>query len=146
MRDHVILKLEGGVGGVIGIGIVGFAVLVHPLRDMRRAKAADGLDLAEEIVENITPVAEHIENDAAAFGFLVVPAWALRRLPPIAFKHPVTEFTTNREHAAEEARIAQHSDLAQSRQKQFVLYDAVLDFLCFGKLCDSDRLVERVGD
>src|SRR5215470_2057255 len=62
VRDHIILKLEGGVGGIIGIGIVGLAVLVHPLRDMRRAKAAYGLHPAEEIVEDITPVAEHIEN------------------------------------------------------------------------------------
>src|SRR5262249_54422613 len=112
VRDHIILKLEGGVGGIIGIGIVGLAVLVHPLRDMRRAKAAYGLHPAEEIVEDITPVAEHIENDAAAFGFLVVPAWTLRRLSPIAFEHPVTELAAHREHAAEEARIAQHPDLA----------------------------------
>src|SRR6476646_11196466 len=114
MRDHVILKLEGGVGGVIGIGIVGFAVLVHPLRDMRRAKAADGLDLAEEIVEDIAPVAQHIENDAAAFGLLVIPAWTLRRLPPITLEHPVTQFATNHEHATEEARIATQTDLAQA--------------------------------
>ena len=114
MRDHVILELEGGVGGVIGIRLVCFAVLVHPLRDVSRAKTAHGLHLAEEIVEDITPMAQHIEDDAATSGLLVVPARALRRLPPIAFEHPVAEFAADREYTTEEACITQHPDLSQS--------------------------------
>ena len=146
MRDDIILKFKRRIGGVIGIRVVGLAVLVHTLRDMRRAKAAHGLNLAEKIVEDITPVAQHIENDAAALGLLVVPAWALCRLPPIAFEHPVAEFAANREHATEETSVAQHPDLAQSGKEQFVLHDAILYFLRFGEFRDGNCFVERVGD
>ena len=113
---------------------------------MRRAEAAHRLHLAEQIVEHVAPVAQHIEDDAAAFGLLVVPARALRRLAPVALEHPVAELAAHREHAAEEAGIAQHRDLAQAGQKQLVLHHAVLHALLLGELGDRDRLVERVRD
>ena len=62
-------------------------------------------------------------------ALLIVPARPLRRLAPVAFEHPVAELAAHREHAAEEAGVAQHPDLAQSRQEQLVLHDAVLHFL-----------------
>src|SRR5215813_5069837 len=113
---------------------------------MSRAKATHSLHFAKEVVEDIAPVAQHIENNAAAFGLLVVPAWTLRWLSPIALEHPVAEFAPYREHPAEEAGIAQHPDLAQTGKEQFVLHDAVLDLLRFGELRDGNRFVERVGD
>ncbi len=66
LGDDAALELEGGVGGVVGVGGVALALLVDALGDMRGAEAADGLDLAEEVVEHVAPVAEHVEDDAAA--------------------------------------------------------------------------------
>src|SRR5262245_45545380 len=117
VRDHAILKPEGRISRIVCIGIVDLSVLVYSLRNVSGAETGHCLHLAEQIVEDITPVAEHIEDDAAAFRFLIVPAWPLRRLAPIALEHPVAEFSANREHPPKEAGITQHPDLTQAGQK-----------------------------
>src|SRR5262249_28086690 len=101
----------------ICIHIVGFSVLIYTLRDVSGAKAAYRPHPAEQIVEHIAPVAEHIEDDAATFGLLIVPARPLCRLTPISLEHPVSEFSPNREHASEEPGVTHHPDLAQAGQK-----------------------------
>src|SRR6516225_1163113 len=126
MGDDAAVELKSGVSGVVGIGIVRLAALVDALWNVRSAEAAHGLHLAEQVVEHVAPVAQHIQNDAAAFGLTIVPARPLRRLAPVAFENPIAELAAHREHAAEEARVAEHSDLTQSRQEQLVLDDAVL--------------------
>src|SRR5512132_367303 len=117
VRDHAILEPEGRISRIVCIGIVSVSIFVYSLRNVSGAETAHCLHLAEQIVEDIAPVAEHIEDDAAAFRFLVVPAWPLGRLAPIALEHPVAEFSANREHPPEEAGITQHPDLAQTWQK-----------------------------
>src|SRR5437763_6977190 len=93
--DDAIRELEGGVGGVIHIGLVGLAVLVPALRDVGRAEAGDAFDFAEQIVEHVAPVTEHVEDDAAAVLLAIIPRRTLRRLP-VAFEHPVPEFAAYR--------------------------------------------------
>ena len=122
------------------------ALFVDAAWNMRGAEAAHRLHLAEQVVEHVAPVAEHVEDDAAAFGLLVVPARALRRRTPVALEHPITELAAHREHSAEEARVAQLPDLAQAREEQLVLHHAVLDLAAVGELDDRNRLVEGVGD
>src|ERR1700751_3132981 len=103
MGDDAALELEGRISRVIGVGLVRLAALVDALWNMRRAEAAHGLHLAEQIVEHIAPMAQHIQNDAAAFGLAVIPARPLRRLAPVALEHPIAELAAHSEHAAEEA-------------------------------------------
>src|SRR5207344_2911311 len=126
MRDHAALEAEGGVGGIIRGCLVLLAVLAEPLRNIRGAGAAHALDLAEEIVEHVAPVADHVEDDAAAVLAAIIPRRALRFLPA-ALEHPVAELAAHREHAAEETGIAQESELLQARQEQLVLHRAMLD-------------------
>jgi hypothetical protein len=57
--------------------LVFFAALIHALRDVRGAQAGDGLDVAEEVVDHVAPVAEHVDDDAAAVLLAVVPGRAL---------------------------------------------------------------------
>jgi hypothetical protein len=45
---------------------------------MRGAQARDGLHAAEDVVEHVTPMTEHVENEAAAVFLAVVPRLALR--------------------------------------------------------------------
>ena len=71
---------------------------------------------------HVAPVAEHVEDDAAAVALAVVPRRALRRDAPVALEHPVAELAAHREHAAEEAGVAQHRELLQARQEQLVLH------------------------
>ena len=144
--DDAAFKLERGISGVVGVRIVRLAVFVHALWNVRCAQAIHRLHFAEQIVEHVAPVTEHIEDDAAAFGLAVVPARPLRRLAPVAFEHPITELAAHREHAAEETGVAQHPDLAQPRQEKFVLDDAVFQLFRLRELGHGDRLVETVGD
>ena len=95
MGDDVAVELEGGVGGIVGGGLVALAVLVDALGDVRGAEAGDGLDVAEGVVEHVAPVAEHVEDDAAAVLGAVVPGRALRRLQ-VALEHPVAELAAHR--------------------------------------------------
>ncbi len=145
LRDHAALELEGGIGGVVGVGLVGLAGLVDTAGNMRRAEAAHGLHLAEEVVEHVAPVAEHIEDDAAAILLAVVPARALRGLP-VALEHPVAELAAHREHAAEEAAVAQHLDLAQAGEGQLVLHHAAACAPRLGELDELQRALEIVRD
>src|SRR6202043_271059 len=113
------------------------ALLVKPLRNIRGAEAAHAFDLAKEIVEHVAPVADHIQNDAAAVLFAIIPRRPLRFLPA-AFEHPVAELAAHREHTAEEAGIAQERELLQAWQEQFVLHRAVLDAPGIGEPYDRD--------
>src|ERR1700721_2194188 len=107
MRDHAALQLKGGIGCIIRIGFVGCAALIETLGDMSSADAADRLYRAEQVVEHVAPMGEHVENDASAIRFAVIPGRPLRRLQ-IALKYPVTELTPHREHAPAKARVFQH--------------------------------------
>src|SRR5207247_1601073 len=98
--------LEGGEGGVVAVGGVGLAGLVPAPLDEIGAEAAHALDRAEQPVEHIAPVAQHVEDDAAALGLAIVPGRALRRLV-VAREDPIAEIALDREDAAEEAGIDQ---------------------------------------
>src|SRR4030095_10080332 len=103
----VALQLERRIGGVVGGHLVGLAGLVPALRNMRGAEAGNCLHLAEQVVEDVAPVAHPVEDDAATVFCAVVPARALNGLE-VALEHPVTELDAHREHAAEETGTAQH--------------------------------------
>src|SRR5258708_16878649 len=104
LRDDAAGELEGGIGGVIGIRPVGLALLVPTLGNVHDTPAAHRLDGAEEIVQHVAPMAEHVDDDAAALLLAVVPGRPLRRLP-IALEHPIAEVALDREDAAEEAAV-----------------------------------------
>ena len=110
---------------------------------MRRAEARHALDIAEQVVEHVAPVADHVEDDAAALGLLVVPRRPLRRLP-VALEHPVAELAAHAEDAAEEAGVDQHLELEQARQEQLVLHHAVLDLGLLRHADQIERVLQRV--
>ncbi len=144
VRDRAAVELEGRIGGIVNVGVVGFAVLVPAPRDVRGSQAAHALHLAEQVVEHVAPMAQHIEDDAAAVLLAVVPRRPLRRLP-VAFEHPVAELAAHREDAAEEAGIDQHLELEQAGQKQLVLHHAVADARFLRRARDIERVLEVVG-
>src|SRR4051812_36988526 len=104
MRNDAASEFEGGVGGIVRIGLVAVTVLIDPLGNMGGSKAAHRLHLTEQVVQDVAPVTEHVENDSAAIGLAVVPARALRGLP-VSLEHPIAELAPNREDTAEEAGV-----------------------------------------
>src|SRR5262249_32724545 len=116
-----------------------------PFWNIGRGETAYTFDLAEKIVEHVTPVADHIEDDAAAILLPVVPRRPLRLLPA-AFKYPIAELAADREHATEEPGIAQERELLQSGEEQFVLHRTVLDAPALRKSDHRKRLLKRRCD
>src|SRR5687767_2329706 len=102
MCDDAALEFEGRVRRVIGSGIVGATLLIPAARNVRRAKAGHRLHLTENIVENVPPVAQHIDDDAAAVLFPIVPGRALAR-DGVALKDPVAKLAAYGKNVAEES-------------------------------------------
>ena len=138
-------ELERRVGGIVGIGLVAPAGLVDAFGNVVGAEAAHRLHAAEQIVEHVAPVAQHVEDDAATVGLAIVPARALRRLP-VALEHPVPELAAHRQDATEEPGIAQHGELAQTGKIELVLDDAVPDAARLGQSHYGHGVVDRLGD
>ena len=104
MADHAVGQLERRVGRVVGRALVRLALLVPTLRDMRGSEAVERLDVAEEVLDHVLPVAKHVHNDAAVLLFAVVPRRALQLLV-LAGEHPVAEFSADGQDLAEEAGV-----------------------------------------
>src|SRR5215211_9371461 len=101
LSDHVIFQLEDRVGSVIGGGGVLAALFVPSLWDMGDGLGGYRLHLAEQILEHIVPVGEHVEDHAPAILGPVVPAGTLTG-QEITLEDPVPELPTNGENASEE--------------------------------------------
>ena len=101
--NEIITKhMNNGASRDLAIALARF---IDALGDMRRTEARHAFHFAEDVIEDVSPVAQHIEDDAATLLRLVVPRRALRGLP-IAFEYPVAELTAHRQDAAEESRVA----------------------------------------
>src|SRR5829696_6261505 len=110
---YVLDDLFGAVRSVYTLGVTHIP---------ERVDAANG---AEEIVEHVAPVRQHVREDSAAVLGAVVPRRALAgRLGPLV--DPVPELSSHREQASEEAALEKPAQLEQPREEQLVLYHAVL--------------------
>ena len=145
LRDDAAFEFEGAVGGVVGGALVAACPARPRARGWRGAEAADGAHAAEEVVEHVAPVAEHVDDDAAVVLLAVVPGGALRGLP-VAFEDPVAELAAHGEDAAEEAAVDQALELAQAGQKELVLHDAVLHACGGGVSGKAQGGGKRVGE
>ena len=92
--------ITGGSRG-IGLGIAqelataGFDLAINGVRDE---------DAVKDVIEYISPMAEHINDDSAVILLPVVPGGTLRR-DGVAFKNPVAKFTADRQYFTEEALL-----------------------------------------
>ena len=77
-------------------------------------------------------MAQHVENDAAAIFFAIVPGRPLRR-HGFALEHPVAEFAAHGKNPAEESLALQMLQLLESGQPEFILHHAVLHSGAFGQ-------------
>src|SRR5690606_36439425 len=101
---HAAVELEHAIGGVFGGGVVVLAVLIPAVGDVHGGLRVDRLHAAEEVLEDVVPVREHVDDDAAAVFGAVVPAGALGGLP-VTLEDPVAELTAHREDASEETGL-----------------------------------------
>src|SRR5690606_32035107 len=103
--------------------------------------ARDRAYLADQLVEDIAPMREHIEDQPAALGLLVVPARTLRGMH-VAVEYPPAEIELHGEDAAEIAAVPQLGELLQAGQEQLVLNHAVLQPRRHRGARDRQRFVE----
>jgi hypothetical protein len=76
------------------------------------------------VVEHVTPVTEHVDDDAAVVLLTVIPRWPLRQ-NGVALKDPIAELAAHAEQAAEEALLAERAVFHEAGEPEFVLHDAV---------------------
>lgn len=144
LGDGTALQLEDAVRGVVGRGVVRLALLVPPLRDVGGGECLDGGDPAEELVQDVLPVREHVDDDAAAVLGAVVPGGTLGGLP-VALEDPVAELAPHGQDPPEEAAVDQALELQQPREEELVLHDPVLDALRVGEPGQFQGAVETGG-
>src|SRR5699024_1236669 len=100
------------------------ALLVPAPADLRGGLGVDVLDAAEQLLDDVVPVREHVGDDAAAVLAAVVPGGALGGLP-VALVDPVAELAAHGEALAEEAAVDQAAQLAPAGQVALVVDHAV---------------------
>ena len=122
---------------VLDVDFVNFAIFVAALGDRGRMAARDGFDLAQQAVEDIAPMGEHIEDETAACHLAVVPTRPLCWIQ-LAVEHPPAEIQPDRKNPAKEIGIIKLPELSQPGQEQFILDDATLET---GMLCLPRRLL-----
>jgi hypothetical protein len=96
-------------------------------------------DLAQQAVEDVAPMGEHIQDEAAARRLAIVPARPLRRIQ-LTVEHPPAEIKPDRQHAAKEIAVVEVSKLAQPQQEQLVLHDAPLEAHAMRAPCQIQRI------
>ena len=120
--DDAAGQLEDRVSGVVGGGRVRLALLVPAARDVRDRLRGHRLDTPEEALQDVRPVREHVEHDAAAVLLAVIPGGPLRGTP-VAFEHPVAELAAHGQDPAEEAAVDQGLQRPDAGQEKLVLHD-----------------------
>ena len=73
MADDAAVGRESGIRGIFGVTGIGPAVFVPTLGDVYGRQAGQPGDIAKKVVDDVPPVAEHVQQDAAALGFAIVP-------------------------------------------------------------------------
>jgi len=107
--------------------------------------ARHGFDLAQQAVEDVAPMGEHIEDEVAPRRLAIVPARPLRRVES-AVEHPPPEIEPHRQHPAEELGLVELFELGEPGQEQFVLDDAVLEPGALGAARQIERTGKGLGD
>ena len=133
MADDPVLEFKGGVGGVIGRAFVRFSVFVPAFGKMGSAKTGEGPDISEEILNDVLPVAKHVDDDAAVVFLAIVPGRALE-LFEFPWEYPVAELSADGEDFTEESGVDEVAQFEKSREPEFILDYAIL------KSCGSDFL------
>src|SRR5664279_3326571 len=99
---------------------VWLAGLVPAGGDVRGAEAGEALDATEKILDDVLPVAEHVDDDAAVVLLAVVPRGALEFLE-LAGEHPVAKLAADREDFAEETGVDEIFQFEEAGQPELVL-------------------------
>src|SRR5207237_12914 len=87
LRQNAARQLEYREGRILDIDTVRVAGLVATLGQCRDEAARDGFDFAQQAIENVAPMREHIEDQPAAAGLAInsssaaAPGKACRRIP-----------------------------------------------------------------
>src|SRR5215472_8633121 len=145
LRQDPTRQLEYRKSRIFDADLVTSAALVPSPGDRGRMAARDGFDLAEQTIEDVAPVGEHIEDQPAPRLLAVIPTWSLRRVE-LAVEHPPAKIQSHRQHTSKEIGFVELPQLDEPGQEQFVLHGAVLQPGVTGAPRQIQRIVERFGD
>jgi hypothetical protein len=105
---HAAFALERRVTRVIARAGVRFPLFIPTISNVRGAQATNGSDVTEEMINDVTPMAEHIDDDSAAVFFAIIPRGPLHWLILVlACEHPVSKLPADTQNSPEKALIPQ---------------------------------------
>ena len=70
-------QFERRIGSILGSTLIGPATFIPAFLDMCGSDAGNRFDLCEKIVQEISPVGKHIQNDSTTVLLSVIPGGAL---------------------------------------------------------------------
>src|SRR5690606_19660276 len=100
--DDAVLQFESRIRCIVSGTLVSLALFIDSLRNVSCTETRDCLNFSEYIVEDVTPVTKHVDDNAAVVFAAVIPRWPLCR-DGISFKNPVPELSTHRKYFAEKS-------------------------------------------
>src|ERR1700680_4111659 len=121
MRDDPALQFESRISRVVCCSIIRSTSFIPAPRNMRRTQAGDRFHRAEDVIENVAPVAEHVHDQSAAVCFAVIPRRPLS-WNGVAFEDPITKFAADGKYPAEESEVTECLQLQQSGQPKLILH------------------------
>ena len=109
MTNNAVFKLKRRVTTIVGGAGIGLSTLVDTLRNMRCPETGDALDFSKQIVDQISPMTEHVDDDPTTVFLAIIPARPLRWLVGVLTReNPVTKLPSHRENLAEESLMNEH--------------------------------------
>ena len=99
----------------------------------------------QDALDDVAPMRVHVQDQPAATGLLIVPAWPLR-LGLDAIEDPPAKFNVEPDDAAEETAIHKLVEFSESRQKQLVLDRTVLQALGLDSAQQAQSVLHRGGN
>ena len=114
MRNDTVLQFKSRISGIFRCTLIRLTFLIPPLWEVCGSDTGDPFDRTEKVVDDVSPVAKHIEDNAATVFNTVVPRRTLR-WDRIALENPVTELAANSDNFSKEVGIYQAFQFLDTR-------------------------------
>jgi hypothetical protein len=139
LADNAVLALKGCVARVVACAVARVATLIKSLWDVCGTHAAHRLHFSKKIINHMTPVAEHIDDDPAAILLPVIPRGPLRGLIRIfPGKNPIPKPAPHAQDSPEKSLVVQRPEFSDSRKPELVLHNPVLEPRRIAQVCKPE--------
>src|SRR5690606_27645612 len=92
VRYDTAFKFKCRIRGVVSRTLIAITLFIDSLGNMGSAETRYGLHFSKNVIQHVSPMAKHVDNNSAIIFLSVIPGWPLGR-NRIAFKYPIAELS-----------------------------------------------------